>query len=251
MPRFVIVALAAASWFLPAGAAAEPQDFPLLPRPAAIAPSACGAPLDMRRPLRVSATADPAALEEVNERWGALGIPRLVTGERPDVAFARAPMPQQAYDLSVRDGHVAIRSGGPAGAFYAMMTLAQLPQRGPHGWQLPCVRISDAPALQWRILSDDVSRGPLPTMRYFKERIRTIAAFKMNGYSPYMEHVFADPRNPLPAPLDGITPAQLRELARYAARYHVTFIPEQQTFAHMHNTLRWDEYAGAAELPHG
>jgi hypothetical protein len=31
----------------------------------------------------------------------------------------------------------------------------------------------------------------------------------------------------------------------------VTFIPEQQTFAHMHNTLRYDRYSSAAELPHG
>ncbi len=111
--------------------------------------------------------------------------------------------------------------------------------------------ISDAPALHWRVLSDDVSRGPLPTMRYFEERIRTIAAFKMNGYSPYMEHVFVAPQDPLPAPLDGITPAQLRQLDAYARRFHVTFIPEQQTFAHMHNTLRYEKYAPAAELPHG
>jgi hypothetical protein len=88
-------------------------------------------------------------------------------------------------------------------------------------------------------------------MRYFEERIRTIAAFKMNGYSPYMEHVFVSPTDPLPAPLDGITPAQLRELAAYARRFHVALIPEQQTFAHMHNTLRVERYAAAAELPHG
>ena len=75
-------------------------------------------------------------------------------------------------------------------------------------------------------------------MRYFEERIRTIAAFKMNGYSPYMEHVFVSPTDPLPAPLDGITPAQLHALSAYAARFHVALIPEQQTFAHMHNTLR-------------
>jgi hexosaminidase len=31
----------------------------------------------------------------------------------------------------------------------------------------------------------------------------------------------------------------------------VTLIPEQQTFAHMHNTLRLEQYASAAELPHG
>jgi hypothetical protein len=132
-----------------------------------------------------------------------------------------------------------------------MMTLAQLPVRAGDAWRVPCVRISDRPALEWRILSDDVSRGPLPTMRYFKERIRTIAAFKMNGYSPYMEHVFASPTDPLPAWPDGITPAQLHELDLYAARYHVALIPEQQTFAHMHNTLRIEQYASAADFPHG
>ena len=88
-------------------------------------------------------------------------------------------------------------------------------------------------------------------MRYFEERIRTIASFKMNGYSPYMEHVFVDPKHPLPAPLDGLTPAQLRELDAYARRFHVALIPEQQTFAHMHETLRWERYAPLAELPHG
>jgi len=154
----------------------------------------------------------------------------------------------------VRNGpvirEISIESGDADGAFYAAMTLAQLPQRVNGKWVLPCVDISDAPTLKWRVLSDDVSRGPLPNMRYFKERIRTIAAFKMNGYSPYMEHVFVDPRHPLPAPLDGITPAQLRELYDYAKRYHVTFIPEQQSFAHMHNTLALEKYASAAEFQH-
>ena len=132
------------------------------------------------------------------------------------------------------------------------MTLAQLPQREGNGtWTMPCASIDDRPALRWRVLSDDVSRGPLPTMHYFEERIRTIAAFKMNGYSPYMEHVFVSPTDPLPAPLDGITPMQLRDLTAYAKRFHVSLIPEQQTFAHMHNTLKLERYAPAAELPHG
>jgi len=88
-------------------------------------------------------------------------------------------------------------------------------------------------------------------MRYFRERIRTIAAFKMNGYSPYIEHVFLSPTDPLPAPTDGITPAQLRELARYAARFHVALIPDQQTFAHMHGTLRVEQYAAASQTAGG
>jgi hexosaminidase len=223
----------------------------LIPRPAQIEqPSGCPA---LMPPLTVSAGFDPAALEELNERWGALGIGRVrVTDGVPAISVVRdSSLPAQAYRLSVSLGRATIASSSPEGAFYAAMTLAQMPQREFASWRIPCATISDRPALPWRVLSDDVSRGPLPTMRYFEERIRTIAAFKMNGYSPYMEHVFVSPTDPLPAPLDGITPAQLRELNLYAARFHVTLIPEQQTFAHMHNTLRLEQYAPAAELPHG
>lgn len=223
----------------------------LIPQPATVESSACTEAFRFDRSLRVSAAVDPGALAEVNERWHALGIPQLVRGPSPDITVSTANLAPQAYRLRIAGPRVTIGSANSQGSFYAFMTLAQLPQRSGSGWSLPCVQIVDAPALPWRILSDDVSRGPLPTMRYFKERIRTIAAFKMNGYSPYMEHVFLDPRNPLPAPPDGITPAQLRELAVYARQYHVSFIPEQQSFAHMHNTLRWEEYAPAAELPHG
>lgn len=229
----------------------------VLPQPDRIATQACRAPFALGRPLRVAAGTDPAALEIVDERWKALGIPALRTGGRPDIAVAvDRSLPAQGYRLTIAGASVRVAARDSAGAFYAFATLAQLPQRNGRGWTLPCVAISDAPALRWRILSDDVSRGPLPTMRYFEERIRTIAAFKMNGYSPYMEHVFLSPTDPLPAPLDipsgagGITPAQLHALALYARRFHVAFIPEQQSFAHMHNTLKVERYADAAALPH-
>lgn len=218
----------------------------VMPRPASIDPGPCRtAPLPS-----LAGHLDPAARAEVLERWNAL---RIVVPSDAAAPLVRhdGTLPAQGYRLTIDAHGVRIASAGGDGTFYAWMTLAQLPVKTRAGWRLPCVRIVDAPKLRWRILSDDVSRGPLPTMRYFKERIRTIAAFKMNGYSPYMEHVFLSPTDPLPAPLDGITPAQLHELATYAARFHVTFIPEQQTFAHMHNTLRIERYASAAEFPHG
>ncbi len=203
-------------------------------------------------PRTVPSGFDSAALEEIDDRWRALRVGSLVAGTGSDIVVRRdQTLPAQAYRLVVARSEITISSGAGAGAFYAAMTLAQLPQRVAGGWRLPCVRIYDRPALRWRILSDDVSRGPLPTMRYFEERIRTIAAFKMNGYSPYMEHVFVSPTDPLPAPLDGITPSQLHALALYATRFHVAFIPEQQTFAHMHNTLKLESYAAAAGFPHG
>jgi len=234
-----------------AAAPASANDLHLAPRPSRVAALACRAPFTFGRPLTVGAGFDPAARIELDERWRGLGLPAIATSATPDVVVAHdASLGAQGYRLSVSGPKVRIVAGGADGAFYGAMTLAQLPQRNGSHWTLPCVAIADAPALKWRILSDDVSRGPLPTMRYFEERIRTIAAFKMNGYSPYMEHVFLSPTDPLPAPLDGITPAQLRALALYAQRFHVAFIPEQQSFAHMHNTLKYEKYADAADFPH-
>lgn len=236
---------------LPAvGATAERPPLHLIPRPTQVVRLDCSVSAGKLR--TVDAGFDPAARSEIDERWTALGIGALRTSAGAAIETRLdASLGTQAYRLTVRDGRALIEGGDADGAFYGAMTLAQLPTRGSGGWSVPCVVIADRPALRWRILSDDVSRGPLPTMRYFRERIRTIAAFKMNGYSPYMEHVFLSPTDPLPAPLDGITPAQLHELDAYAAHFHVALIPEQQTFAHMHGTLRLETYANAAELPHG
>lgn len=224
----------------------------LVPQPAHVQDLPC--PSRNAPPLTVAAGFDPGSRAEIDERWTALHIGALQTVSPTEAAIVvrrDGSLAPQAYRLTVSGGRALIESAGATGAFYAAMTLAQLPVHSTNGWTLPCLRIDDRPALQWRILSDDVSRGPLPTMQYFEDRIRTIAAFKMNGYSPYMEHVFVSPTDPLPAPLDGITPSQLRALTLYAARFHVALIPEQQTFAHMHNTLRVERYASAAELPHG
>lgn len=233
---------------------AEPRG--LVPRPAAVTvldacPAlAAGALMGAWR----NVAGDRAGRELAEERWRALGIlPAPAAGLRVDVRIGGpdAPRAPQAYRLTVDRGGARVEAADANGAFYAWTTLAQLARPAGGTWRVPCVRIDDAPALRWRVLSDDVSRGPLPTMRYFKERIRTLASFKMNGYSPYLEHVFADPGDPLPAPPDGITARELHELDAYARHFHVALIPEQQTFAHMHETLRWERYAPLAELPHG
>jgi hexosaminidase len=230
-------------------------DLGIIPRPAHVRLSSDSLCPRADVVLRAMKPYDAAARELVAERWNALGIREAPASLDPGVRVwsgtYRSGGDDQMYTLDITPQAVTISKRSRAGEFDAFATIAQLARNVGGVWRLPCVHVEDAPALRWRILSDDVSRGPLPTMRYFKERIRTIAAFKMNGYSPYMEHVFVDPKHPLPAPLDGITPAQLRELDAYARRFHVAFIPEQQTFAHMHNTLRWERYAPLAELPHG
>ena len=178
-----------------------------------------------RVPARVAGGADL-----VRERFAGLGIGANAKATPVSITFSSdQSVERQGYALHVGHDGVRVRASDDEGAFYALVTLSQLARRGgPGSWYLPCSDIYDVPALRWRILSDDISRGPLPTMRYFKERIRTIAALKMNGYSPYMEHVFVDPKHPLPAPLDGITPEQLHELDTYATRFKVSFVPDNR-----------------------
>lgn len=225
----------------------------LVPQPHSIVTSGCRGDHHYARALRLDAGFDPAARSLIDDRWRALGIAATQVGSPSDITVRIVPGgARERYRLRIApDGKIAISASDPEGVFDAGMTLAQLARRAAGGFTLPCVTIDDAPALRWRIVADDVSRGPLPTMRYFRERIRGLAALKINGYSIYMEHVFKDAVHPIVAPADGITPQQLRELRDYAARFHVAFIPQQQTLAHMHGVLRWEQLAPLAETLHG
>ena len=237
----------------------------LVPAPSQVVSAPCRGTVSLARPLRFEKIIDAGGFELLRERWASLGIPApvLVPMGSPNadviarqyVDLDASKVTTDTYLLQTNGGKVTI--GGQTQAktgeaeFDALMTLAQLPERRGSRWVLPCVAIKDAPAMRWRILSDDVSRGPFPTMEYAKQRIRTLASLKINGWSPYMEQVFADPQHPFVAWPNGWNAAQLHELAVYGRRFHVTLIPEQQTFAHMHESLKWEQLAPLAELPHG
>jgi hexosaminidase len=258
---FVLLAGAAAGAPCAAAAAETIPAAALVPQPESVQPQRCAAPFPLDRALRFAGGVDRGGFELLRERWIALGIPAPVLVARrregpPNVVVLPAPRARgaaaaNAYGLNVAPYGALVVFGTDESAFDALVTLAQLPQRRNGRWIIPCVSIADKPALPWRIVSDDVSRGPFPTMEYAKSRIRTLASLKINGWSPYMEQVVADPRYPFVAWPNGWTPAQLHELAVYARRFHVTLIPEQQTFAHMHETLKWEQLAPLGELPHG
>src|SRR3989442_14761711 len=112
--------------------------------------------------------------------------------------------------------------------------------------------MNDWPTMRWRGISDDISRGPVPTVDYIKRQIRTEAFFKLNMHSFYMEHTFGSEAHPLIGPAGGsLTPAEIRELVAYARRYHVELVPEQQTFGHLHKALWLGKYAEVAGTPYG
>jgi hypothetical protein len=255
---FLLLATASAGYAAPA----------LVPAPSHLTSVPCRNPISLAKPLRFPREIDAGGFELVRERWRALGIPAPIlvgTDKKDDIDLYELTLiplrgegiksPADQYEIKTGGGRIWMAAANHAqtneAQFDALMTLAQLPERRGSRWVLPCVDIKDFPAMRWRIVSDDVSRGPFPTMYYAKQRIRTLASLKINGWSPYLEQVFADPRHPFVAWPNGWTAADLRELAVYARRFHVALIPEQQTFAHMHESLKWEQLAPLAELPHG
>src|SRR5437868_44232 len=158
----------------------------------------------------------------------------------------------EGYVLAAGANGVVVAGQSAAGTFYGLQTLKQLVRGEGDAAFVQGVKIQDWPSMRWRALSDDISRGPVPTVEYVERQLRTEAMFKMNMHSLYMEHVLQYASHPLIAPEGGsLTPAEVRELAAYARRYHVELVPEQQTFGHMHKALRLEEYNGLAEVPYG
>lgn len=158
----------------------------------------------------------------------------------------------EGYVLVAGKAGVVIGGRTSAGVFYGLQTLKQLVRGdGPNAY-IQGVRITDWPAMRWRGVSDDVSRGPVPTVDYVKRQLRTFAAFKLNMHSFYMEHVFSSSEHPLIGPPGGaLTPEEIRELIAYARSYHIEMVPEQQTFGHLHKALKLEKYNPLAEVPYG
>jgi hypothetical protein len=171
--------------------------------------------------------------------------------ERAGVAVP-ADLSEEGYVLAVTSDLVVVAGRSAAGTFYGLQTLKQLVRGEGEEAFVQGARIADWPSVRWRGLSDDVSRGPVPTLEYFKRQIRNLAMFKMNMHSLYMEHVFGSTSHPLVAPEGGrITPAEIREMVAYARRYHVELVPQQQTFGHLHKALKFEQYNELAEVPYG
>ena len=158
----------------------------------------------------------------------------------------------EAYVVSVDSRHITVAGNGTAGTFYGVQTLRQLIMPRANKAVVPALTIKDWPTMQWRGVHYDMSRGPIPTTAYMKKVIRTLSEYKINLFALYMEHVFDFPQQPLIAPKGaGITPEMVKELVAYAAKYHVTLLPEQQAFGHLHHVLKWELYSDMAERPHG
>ena len=207
----------------------------------------------------------PAAMPKISSRprtcakpWPS-GIPELesdgftITLERRAKDPAITAEMQRKATRSLRTPRAHACAASATGLFYAAQTAKQLVgSRSRERCLLHLANIHDWPVLRYRGLSDDLSRGPVDTLEFQMKLIRTLAAYKANIYSPYFEHTQQYASNPLPAPPGGSDVCGRRPRAgAYARQYHITVIPEQEAFGHLHHNLNFEQYSQLAETPHG
>jgi hypothetical protein len=170
---------------------------------------------------------------------------------RANLAFDPV-MESEGYVLIVAPHEATIVGVTGAGVFYGVETFKQLLPLPGAPRVLATGTVRDWPAMRYRGIHDDLSRGPFPTLEFEKRQMRIFAAFKINIYSPYFEHTLLYPDQPLAAPPgSALTPAEAAELVAYARQYHITIVPEQEAFGHLHHVLRYELYQDLAETPHG
>ena len=147
-------------------------------------------------------------------------------------------MPEEAYELQIKNRSVVIRSSSPSGRFYAEKTLEQL----AGAEQLHCMTIKDAPRFEWRGFMLDEARHFFGKEKV-KQLLDLMARYKLNRFHWHLSdsqgwrvEIKAFPelceigavgcytdRN---APARYYTQDDIREIVAYAAERHIEVIPE-------------------------
>jgi hexosaminidase len=201
------------------------------------------------RAIRVNSAESTTGPRVVLMRLDASGAKSVL--QRHTLTFDPA-MRDEGYIITPDGNRVVVIGATAAGVFYGAQTVKQIVSGDGDEARLYRATIRDWPAMRYRGFHDDLSRGPVPTLEFQKKQIRTLAAYKVNVFSPYFEHTLAYDSNPLIAPPGGaMTHADVKELVSYAANYHVDIIPEQEAFGHLHHMLKYEIYSPLGETPHG
>ena len=142
----------------------------------------------------------------------------------------------EEYRLKISAEGIQITASAPNGAYYALVTLAQLFQL--NNGEICLLEIEDKPTMPLRGISDDISRGQISTLQNFKDIIRRMSYVKCNVYMPYMEDTFEFKKYPESGKFsDPVPQEEWKELIDYAKDYYVTIIPIFNTIGH------WDKNA--------
>ena len=153
------------------------------------------------------------------------------------LGFFKQEIGNEGYELLIGRNKIVLAANTPQGLFYGKQSLLQL-IRGSRDNRLQGVHIIDKPALRYRGVMDDISRGPVPSKEYMKYQIRRLAELKLNMLCYYTEHIVQTKKHPeFAPPAGGITIEEWREIVQYAKEYYIELVPNFQSLGHAEKVL--------------
>lgn len=211
-------------------------------------------------PYKVKTTNKKFSLEE------GIDYEKLLTGKDPSIksfyigvrgnnmddlflklGFFKEELGDEGYELYIDNNRVVLGAQTEKGIFYGKQSLIQL-IRGAERNKLQGLHIIDKPAVKYRGVMDDISRGPVPDLEYMKYQIRRLAELKVNTLTYYTEHVVRTEKHPEFAPPGGaLSLAEWKELSDYAKEYYIELIPNFQSLGHAEKVLLNPKYRNLAE----
>ncbi|MHB1455688.1 MAG: glycoside hydrolase family 20 zincin-like fold domain-containing protein [Armatimonadota bacterium] len=157
----------------------------------------------------------------------------------------------EGYSLQIDANEAVVTSGFEPGLLNGVQTLRQLVRANMKGKSIPSLKVIDWPSMKMRGYSDDITRGPSPTLKMLKSEVETSSFLKSNFLTYYIEHQYAYPKLPLIGPKDGsLKPEELKSLIKYAKLFNMEIIGCQQSFGHFYEILKHDEYKSLSETPY-
>jgi hexosaminidase len=147
------------------------------------------------------------------------------------------------YRLLSDPAGIYISASHLKGLFYGAQTLRQLIRHAAGTGSFPGTDIIDWPDMKYRGIMDDISRGPIPTMEYFRQQIERFSEMKINIMTHYVENVVQiESRPDFAAPGGALSLDEWRELADYALKHHIILIGSFQSFGHFYPILNLPQY---------
>ncbi len=157
----------------------------------------------------------------------------------------------QQYILLIDSTDIKITGKDEAALYYGKQTLKQLIEYSKTTHKaIPCLKIEDWPDFERRGYMLDISRDKVPTMETLYHIIDMLSMWKINEFQLYTEHTFAYKNhkevweNSSP-----MTPEEIQKLDTYCKVRFIDLVPNQNSFGHMENWLKHDEYLDLAECP--
>jgi len=158
---------------------------------------------------------------------------------------------KQGYSLNIKNNTVSIVGQNSAGLHYGRQTLTQLMEYAvSENEPLPEMTINDWPDFERRGYMLDISRDKVPTMQTLYRLVDYLASWKINELQLYTEHTFAYKNHSIVwEDSSPMTAEEIQELNDYCRKYYIDLVPNQNSFGHMENWLKHDEYLQLAECP--